>query len=301
MWTDARVDGEVDAAEAKPEARAPEAGRPPAVWTGARAKGEVDAAGVDESMLQTLHLFSGPAERADGMAAYLLATSIGMYCVDWINKGLAGMDISDDAVWGRLKAVIVAGYYHFVFAGPPCRTFSLARHVRPGPPPLRDRHHPYGFPRSQARERGLQPSDFEKIRLDNLLAVRTAEACSIMHDLGRGYAVEQPWPWGEKGEDAPSMFDLDQFLLLKRRGAKLVVFDQCMYGAPSPKPTQILYHFARFEGLAARCHHPSGSHASTVGVKTKGGDFATKALSAYPPLLNKAIADIICESLVDAC
>ena len=97
------------------------------------------------------------------------------------------------------------------------------------------------------------------------------------------------------------MFDLDQFKALQRRGAKIVIFDQCMYGASSPKPTQILYHFARFDGLAARCHHPAGTHAKTVGVKTKGGHFATKALAANPSLLNKAIADIISESLVDAC
>ena len=325
MWTDARAEGEVDAAEAKPEARAFDAGRSPAVRKDARAEGEVDAAGAEEAVadpqaskavrcpdvpervwgeahaLQTLHLFSGPDDRTDGMAAFLQTVGIGMYCVDVVNKCAWGMDIGDDVVWCKLKAVIRAGYYHFLFAGPPCRTFSLARQVRPGPPPLRDRQYPYGFPRSQARKRGLKPTDFDKIRLDNLLAARTAEACSIMRDLGRGFAVEQPWPWGERGADAPSMFELDQFADLQRQGAKTVVFDQCMYGASSPKPTQILYHFARFDGLAARCHHPAGSHAPTVGVKTKAGDFATKALSAYPSQLNKAIADIISESLVDAC
>ena len=97
------------------------------------------------------------------------------------------------------------------------------------------------------------------------------------------------------------MFDLDQFMVLKRRGAKLVIFDQCMYGAPTAKPTQLLYHFARFDVLEARCHHPAGSHSPTVGVKTKAGDFATKALSAYPSQLNKVIAEIISESPVDAC
>ena len=236
---------------------------------------------------------------------------IDMQCVDWINKGTDDMDISDDAVWNRLKARILAGAFHFIFAGPPCRTFSLARQVRPGPPPLRDREHPYGFPKAQARKRGITPNDLEKIRFDNLLAVRTAEACSIMLDLGRGFAVEQPAPWGDRGRDAASMFDLDQFADLQTRGAKIVVFDQCMYDAYTTKPTHVLYHHAPFDGLETRCDHPAvlhqlpdgkevwAAHPPSVGVKTKSGDFATKALSAYPGPLNKLIADIINESLVD--
>ena len=39
---------------------------------------------------------------------------------------------------------------YFVFAGPPCRTWSLARQSGPGPPVLRDAEHIYGFPKSQA-------------------------------------------------------------------------------------------------------------------------------------------------------
>ena len=96
-------------------------------------------------------------------------------------------------------------------------------------------------------------------------------------------------------------------------GAKIAVLDQCMYGADSTKPTQLLYHFARFDGLETRCNHPVvcqhlpngkevwAAHPPSVGVKTNAGDFATKAVSAYPSQLNKAIADVISESLVDAC
>ena len=263
--------------------------------------------------MQTLHLFSGPDDREDGIAAFLDADGIGMDCIDLVNEKTVDRDISDDAVWNRLKAVLAAGYYHFVFAGPPCRTFSLARHVRPGPPPLRDRQHPYGFPKSQAKARGITPGDFEKLRLDNLLAVRTAEACTIMADMGRGFAVEQPALWGDRSKDAATMFDLDPFAALQKRGAKIMVLDQCMYGAETTKPTQLLYFNGRFDRLEASCNHPTvlwqqpkgrdiwARHRPCVGTKTAAGHYATSALAAYPKDLNKRLAEVIAESLVDAC
>ena len=159
------------------------------------------------------------------MAAFLSNLGVHMLCVDKVNEHAVDRDISDDVTWGRLQAQILGGTFHFIFAGPPCRTFSLARQRRPGPPPLRDRHHPYGFPRSQARERGLTPNDLDKIRMDNLLAVRTAEACSIMLKAGKGFAVEQPALWGSSKEYAVTMFDLQPFIDLKQGGAQIVEFD----------------------------------------------------------------------------
>ena len=256
-----------------------------------------------------LHLFSGPADRGDGIAAYLKVVGVTMDCVDLVNVGTADMDICDDSVWNRLRAKLIGGIYRFLFAGPPCRTFSAARQARPGPPPLRDRSHPYGFPKSQARERGLRPDDYEKIRMDNLMAVRTAEACTILHDLGYGYAVEQPWSWMDA---VVSMFDLDPFTELRKRGASIVIFDQCRYDALTTKPTQVLYYRARFDLLETRCNRPStaqtapdgrtrwASHPPCVGFTTKSGEYATKALAAYPASLNKRIAAIVKDSLAYA-
>ena len=271
--------------------------------------GQQELAARQAHHARALHLFSGPADRVDGIAAYLGAVGVKMECVDLVNVGTADMDISDDSVWNRLRAKLIGGIFSFLFAGPPCRTFSSARHVRPGPPTLRDRSHPYGFPKSQARERGLRPGDYDKIRMDNLMAVRTAEACTILHDLGSGYAVEQPWP---RSHAVVSMFDLEPFTELQKRGAKVVVFDQCMYDAHTTKPTQVLYHQARFDLLGARCDHPSTSHTESdgsttwaphppcVGLTAKSGDYVTKGLAAYPGTLNKRIAAIINASLAPA-
>ena len=109
------------------------------------------------------------------------------------------------------------------------------------------------------------------------------------------------------------MFDLDPFVTLQKNGAKIVVFDQCRCGAETTKPTQLLYHNARFDRLKARCNHPAvlwqqpqgkevwAPQRPCVGTKTVAGHYATSALSAYPKGLNVAIAGIIAESMVDAC
>ena len=76
-----------------------------------------------------------------------------------------------------------------------------------------------GFPKSQAKLQGLRPEHFEQIRIDNLLAERTAEACTIMHQCGHGYAVEQPL--GTKTSSV-SMFDLQCFNELKELGLSLI-------------------------------------------------------------------------------
>ena len=179
--------------------------------------------------------------------------------------------------------------------------------VRPGPPVLRDHDYPYGFPKGQAAQRRLKQDDFNKIREDNLLAERTAEACEYMRLQGSIYAVEQPFPW----QGSVSMFDLEPFKKLRRKGGDVVVFDQCCYSAPTKKPTQILYQGARFDQLEAVCNHEAvrqvdergrkyyAAHPSAVRQQNPDGSYKTKALAAYPPDLNKQIARIIADAIRD--
>ena len=251
-----------------------------------------------------LHLFSGPSSRRDGLAAYLKAANIDCVECDLVNIHLSDQDILDDAVWGRIKRDIQAGKYDFVFGGPPCRTFSESRSAGPGPPVLRDQEYPYGFPKSQYRKE-LRPSHYEQIRKDNLLAERTAEACSLMHDLGRPYAVEQPTPF--KG--AVTMFQFESFCSLVRRGAALVHFYQCMHDGLTKKPTALLYGNSDFTSLEASCDHPSvnqvddrgrrymAPHPSFVGRKDENGKYLTWILAAYSAELNCKLATIINQAL----
>lgn len=256
---------------------------------------------------KVLHLFSGPSGRRDGLAAYLKAIGIDTVECDIINKHLSNQDILDDAIWGRIRDDLVDGVYDFVFAGPPCRTFSESRSAGPGPPVLRDQQYPYGFPKSQHRP-GLLPQHYVQIREDNLLAERTAEACAIMQRAGRPFAVEQPTPF--KG--AVTMFQFESFEDLVRNGASFVYFDQCMHGAPTKKPTTVLAGNCDCSSLEAKCNHPyvtqtneDGStyqapHPSYVGKRRPDGTYCTSDLAAYPKQLNCALATVINSSLVSS-
>ena len=92
------------------------------------------------------------------------------------------------------------------------------------------------------------------------------------------------------------MFDLASFTQLRRAGASTVVFDQCMHGGVSPKPTQLLYYGPCFEKLQARCTHEE--HERVVQRRDSAGAYATHALSAYPPELNVGLADIVAVHLL---
>ena len=255
---------------------------------------------------RVLYLFSGPAGRSDGVAAYLAAVGIKVDEYDTLNKHMADQDLLDDTVWLKIKARLQAGYYVFLLASPPCRSFSAARSAGPGPPVLRDSEHIYVFPKSQ-RWRKLEHCHYERIREDNLFAERTAEACAIMDTWGRPYAVEQPEPWG----GSVTMFDFESFKALRVNGAKVVAFDQCPFGAPCKKPTLVLYKGGDFNTFQARCDDPAvqqwrddGStywapHPSFHGKKDRNGGYLTSSLSAYPAKLNCKLATIINKAITE--
>ena len=77
----------------------------------------------------------------------------GVHCVDMdiANIGSQGelkehSDLSSDHLWEVILNDIRTGQVKAMWFGTPCTTFSRAREVRPGPPPLRDPDHPYGLP-----------------------------------------------------------------------------------------------------------------------------------------------------------
>jgi hypothetical protein len=239
-----------------------------------------------------LHLFSGKAEREDGLAAYL--RSLGWVCVDVDKLNEAGefQDILDDTSWEHWRAKLKNNFFDFVFCGVPCETFSVARHKRPGPKPLRSWEHIYGLPH-------LEQELKEQVRIANLLVLRAVEACRIVAGQGGGFAIENP-PEHNLG---PSLFDMPEIQKLAEEfQAKSVRFDQCMYGAISKKPTKVLFHGGPFQTLQQKCNHPKteqvddkgnkfwAPHAPVAGRHTKDGNWATKQLASYPQKLNRRLA-----------
>ena len=228
--------------------------------------------------------------------------------VDILNADLEDLDLLDDTIWLRYKRKLEQGVYDFALSAPPCRTFSAVRRLPGGPPPVRDPANIIGFPKSRGKELGISDQQFEQLRGDNLLALRTAEACDLVFTSGGGFGVEQPAE-GSHELDV-SMFDLpcfkDMVAKLEEHGSKIerVHFDQCMFGGSTTKPTWVLFVGAAFAKLRRCCNHPRrwrrgargrwtrASHPIKVGRSADGG-FATAPLAAYPRGLNFQLAKLI--------
>ena len=83
-----------------------------------------------------------------------------------------------------------------------------------------------------------------------------------------------------------------------------------MYGAPTRKPTQVLYGNSDFSPLEAHCNHEGveqqdehgrvyiAPHPSYVGKKDKDGLYLTRSLAAYPAELSCKLATLINSSVL---
>ena len=243
---------------------------------------------------RVLHLYSGPADRKDGLAAYL--KHMGWDCddVDYCNPG-PDQDVACDETCEKWLAKLHAGRYAFVYSGMPCGSASHARYHQLGPRPLRSLEHPMGLP-------DLPLSEKEEVRLGNLHVDRTVQASRIVGAQGGGWAAGNPEPW----EGFPTLFDLPLMAdMAQDFDARHTTFDQCRFGGVATKPTRILYFGGAFETLTERCNHPiqewrdgqgrtyRARHERVVGRKTDRCEYATKALAAYPGRLNRRIAACI--------
>ena len=130
-----------------------------------------------------VHLFSGPDDRVDGLAAYL--SKLRVPCVDLdiviFRQGeiKSSHDLSSDSLWETLRSELEGGRILALWFGTPCSTFSKARGHGPGPRPLRSVQHIYGLPRSELRE-----SEHQQVREGTYFALKTCELAQAAHRLG---------------------------------------------------------------------------------------------------------------------
>ncbi len=166
---------------------------------------------------------------------------------------------------------------------------------------LRTIEHLYGRPTNE-----LSQSDTMALQQGNYFALKSARTAETCLRTGIGFGIENPEPH----PGAPSLFLLNEFLELQANiSVKIVNFDQCTLGAETSKPTRILYSGIELSHISHRCTHPSqewvykdwggktkvkwGAHPPLFGRRRESGEPATKAASAYPYALNKAIVRAI--------
>lgn len=183
-------------------------------------------------------------------------------------------DVLDADNWSFIMALIHAGAIRFVHCGTPCNTFSAARKLDGGPPPLRSVAFPEGLTQ-------LSSDNHNLVLMGNLFLDRSVEACLGVFDQGGNFSIENPEQsllWATKA--------VQRLVHLTR--AFRVSFDQCEFGAESVKPTSFLTSHEALRQLERRCQ---GGHQH---VRLKGrvwSDFfnawvfRTKLAQVYPEKL----------------
>ena len=192
------------------------------------------------------------------------------------------MDVVDSANWDLIMHIIRVGGVRFLHCGTPCNTFSSARKADGGPPPLRSKDRPLGLQELSADNQAL-------VFLGNLFLDRSVEA--IFHVLAHGgdFSLENP--------ELSLMWNTPQVArLLHWARAYTVDFDQCIFGAPSVKPTRLLVSHQAFQLLCGRC---DGGHSHERLTGQIWSDhfqklvYRTKLAQVYPAALCSSMATIV--------
>ena len=226
-------------------------------------------------------------------------------------------DLSDESLQDSIIKDLEAGKYHGVICTPPCSTWSRVRcaNLR-GPPPLRTKEHPWGFP-WVGRKWG------KELHLGNILvkfSIRvwsTVCRCPVSFD---GYVI---FLFGEHPEDLgavireedrvklvpASIWQLSEIINLvndPNNDVQTVAINQCCWGTPWRKPTRLVSNslvvlawgsneWPTFDsaGYYQGPLEKSCSCTIQVSLARRSGDssFRTAGTDAYPAALDMAIAE----------
>ena len=178
--------------------------------------------------------------------------------------------------------------------GSPCETFSAARMLENGPPPLRDEQHPFG-------KKLLTKKQSKQVAVGNMLLFFIMRFLQCIASAGGcGFAEHPQFPTWMLSRSPASIWRLTPVQWFRKLAcASFISFDQCTVGGPSVKPTTLLLvrlgqtrAFLRSQGDCGRCAHGPGAHKALGG--REGDSFATAKAKIYPHGLNRAIAEGIC-------
>ena len=236
-----------------------------------------------------IHLCSGPArggDFAEQLVGHAAAQNLNLVVlsIDPLLHPL--LDLLRDAIFHTVMHIITSRKHVIALAGPPCSTWSRARHHRlaggGGPRPLRHRFRPWHClsHRTSAEVRAVE--------LGSALALRCLWllwAAAVRHHW---ILLEHP---ADAGHPVPSLFFTSEAQVLLAASDFICTFVQCAYGAPAVKPTTIITTDSSLVSTLqshAQCMHPRG-HRPAIGLRSRGG-FKTTSLSAYPTAFSSVLA-----------
>ena len=195
--------------------------------------------------------------------------------------------------WSTVEALLDAGITAFGLSGPPCETYSAARHILPPteeskwPRPLRSPALLWGLPQLRCREiRQLTVGSrllLHSTWMETMVCLKGG-ASLMEHPLERD-SSEVPSAWR-----APIMQGLMSFL----PGYRCNKIEQWRYGAAGIKPTAIRTIACDRPWQVLQDHHLPGLCRPEVRLAglNEEGEWRTAAAKTYPPQLCKALAAI---------
>ena len=204
-------------------------------------------------------------------------------------------DIAKEATRDYWVGHILAGHVIGFLAGPPCNTWSRARHHvlvdALGPRVVRTPDAPWG-------KDSLRLSELQQVSLGTLL-LGFAFQCIVALALRSGVGfVEHPRD--------PEQFDLVSIwrlpilrAMLDLPNVRLLHLAQGLFGAPSAKPTTLLVLGMPTLEAELHAHRVTTElpHGLSVG-KDDLGQFKTAPLKEYPPAMCKGIASALCTDVI---
>ena len=146
-----------------------------------------------------VYAFAGPQRKGD-IAQYLheLLPKVDLVEVD-IVRG-EEFDLLDGKAWDHIFGLVRVPDTVFL-ASPPCHTFSRARHRKPGPPPLRGKLYPRGFP-------WLNNRNAAEVQASNFLIDQCLRAAALAVTAGNQFLLEHPEDLGLAPDGFNPCFDL---------------------------------------------------------------------------------------------
>ena len=255
-----------------------------------------------------VYLFAGASRRGD-IREHLQSLADNQFHLELKELDLElhhSHDLSKTKLWDDLYSEIDQGKVDVLLWSPPCNTFSRARHnfKHGGPRPLRSAAWPLGFP-------WLRTQDQETAQTANFFVFQCLEAARRMHLQNKFFWGEHPEDLGKtKSGDTPaSIWQLPVVReLAELTSAACWPIHQCIFGAPSSKPTRLMSNLPSclqhgqqwptfdengfYSGPLGRCPHEF--HEPLLGFNVQLQKWNTADSAAYPAAMCRDIAlDVI--------
>lgn len=251
----------------------------------AEEKGAAHRQGDEEGRI--LILFAGPAERHDGLGRILRKLGHDVLEID-TKIGGAAHDVTRDEIQAELITRARAGEFQFMFAAPPCQSYSVAHR-----PCLRSTRHPEGLPEIPREWRAY-------VAKHNRITAFTVALAEAVTKAGGGVAMENPAARDEgvaywhRNRGKGTLWHMPCVIELRYT---LLTFAQCQFApARVQKWTTIAVSPNAREWFAAladhKCEH-EGRHSDVAHGRDDTGASKAEQAAAYPRQLNSFLAAAI--------